>query len=125
MLIPQQHLYFFSSRTCWYLKLIFVSNTFWTKILKSSHSVYNNCRLYTKHIKMREVASFDHILKTYVGGHGKYQIINAIYMTLLGFASLPINFYVFTAYAPPHRCHVPKCEAHNGTKVSTSTYLIL
>ena len=73
---------------------------------------------------MREVASFDHILKTYVGGHGKYQIINAIYMTLLGFASLPINFYVFTAYAPPHRCHVPKCETHNGTKVSKSRYLI-
>ena len=73
---------------------------------------------------MREVASFDHILKTYVGGHGKYQIINAIYMTLLGFASLPINFYVFTAYAPPHRCHVPKCETHNGTKVSKSTHRI-
>jgi len=71
---------------------------------------------------MREVASFDHILKTYVGGHGKYQIINAIYMTLLGFASLPINFYVFTAYAPPHRCHVSKCETHNGTKLSDDLY---
>ena len=29
--------YFFGSFTCWYLKLRFVSNTFWTNILKSSH----------------------------------------------------------------------------------------
>ena len=62
-------------------------------------------------------ASFDYILKTYIGGHGKYQIINAIYMSLLNFAWLQIYFYAFTAYAPPHRCFVPKCEKHNETKV--------
>ena len=70
-----------------------------------------------------EGASFDTILKKYVGGHGKYQIINAIYMTILGLSSFPINFYVFTAYAPDHRCFVPKCENDNGTKVRIVKFL--
>ena len=36
-LTKQKCLHFFRFFNCWYLKLTFVSNTFWTKIPKSSH----------------------------------------------------------------------------------------
>ena len=68
-------------------------------------------------LKMQDKASFDHILENYTGGHGKYQIIITILMTLLRLTNLHINFYQFTAYAPPHRCIVPSCEPSNRNKV--------
>ena len=67
---------------------------------------------------MPDKASFDHILKTYTGGHGKYQFINQLLVHhVLSFASLHLNFYQFTAYAPPQRCLLPNCEPSNETKV--------
>ena len=66
---------------------------------------------------MQDKASFDHILENYTGGHGKYQIIITMLMTLLRLTNLHINFYQFTAYAPPQRCLVPNCEPSNETKV--------
>ena len=66
---------------------------------------------------MEEVPSFDQILMKYTGGHGKFQIINTLYVSMLYFGVMHVFFYVFTAYAPPHRCHVPSCEAQNQSKV--------
>ena len=39
ILTLQKCLYFFGFFTSWYLKLEFASNTFWTKVTKSSHCV--------------------------------------------------------------------------------------
>ena len=39
-LTKQKCLHFFRFFNCWYLKLTFVSNTFWAKIPKSSHCEY-------------------------------------------------------------------------------------
>ena len=66
---------------------------------------------------MQDKGSFDHILENYTGGHGKYQIIIIILMTFLRLTNLHINFYQFTAYAPPNRCFVPSCEPPNKNKV--------
>ena len=73
-------------------------------------------------LKMQDKASFDHILENYTGGHGKYQIIITMLMTLLRLTNLHINFYQFTAYAPPHRCVVPSCEPSNRNEVQIKTF---
>lgn len=63
--------------------------------------------------------SFDRILKKYVGGHGKYQLMVTFVMTLvIQLCTLPFSNVTYAAYEPTHRCRVPQCEADNQTKVS-------
>ena len=63
--------------------------------------------------------SFDRILKKYVGGHGKYQLMVTIVMTLvIQLCTLCFSNVTYAAYEPTHRCRVPQCEADNQTKVS-------
>ena len=53
---------------------------------------------------MGEAASLDQILENYVGGAGKYQVINTIIMAFVYYAGLYSVFITnFVAYAPPHR----------------------
>ena len=62
--------------------------------------------------------SFDIILEDYVGGFGRYQILNTLVINLVTYCAFyPILYYIFTAYQPPHRCRVPLCESENQTKV--------
>ena len=64
-------------------------------------------------------ASFDKILEDYVGGFGRYQILNTLVINLVTYCAFyPIIYYIFTAYQPPHRCRIPICESENQTKVS-------
>ena len=63
-------------------------------------------------------ASFDKILEDYVGGFGRYQILNTLVINLVTYCAFyPIIYYIFTAYQPPHRCRIPICESENQTKV--------
>ena len=65
-----------------------------------------------------KIGNFDQILGSYVGGHGKYQILVTIGAALIyHFANGIFLIHVFTAYAPPHRCRVSECETINITKV--------
>ena len=53
---------------------------------------------------MGETANLDQILENYVGGAGKYQVINTIIMAFVYYAGLYSVFITnFVAYAPPHR----------------------
>ena len=62
--------------------------------------------------------SFDIILEDYVGGFGRYQILNTLVINLVTYCAFyPILYYIFTAYQPPHRCRIPLCESENQTKV--------
>ena len=74
---------------------------------------------------MEQLTSFDQILTKYTGGHGKFQMITTIYIGLMYCGGLHIFFYNFTAYAPPHRCLVPSCEANNQSKVSRGGFTIV
>ena len=67
---------------------------------------------------MADTGSLDQILNNFVGGHGKYQILVTLATTIIyNFAQGIFLIHIFTAYAPPHRCRVPQCEATNTTKV--------
>ena len=67
---------------------------------------------------MADIGSFDQILNNFVGGHGKYQILVTLATSIIyNFAQGIFLIHIFTAYAPPHRCRVPQCEATNTTKV--------
>ena len=69
-----------------------------------------------------ETSSFDQILVNFVGGHGKYQIINSMLVAILYHASLEIIFiHVFTAHTPTHRCKIEGCETLNQSKVSANS----
>ena len=68
-------------------------------------------------------ANLDHILTNYVGGCGRYQLINTILISFVYHASwLTLFINVFTAYAPKHRCRVPECDNVNEPKVNISMY---
>ena len=68
--------------------------------------------------KMTE-ASLDQILIDFVGGFGKYQLLNTVLMSWVYQTGLITIFLtVFTANAPNHRCFVPECESFNQTKVN-------
>ena len=70
-----------------------------------------------------EKSSFDHILVTYVGGHGKYQVLNTIFMSILYHASLTLIFiHVFAAHSPQHRCKINGCEITNQSKVTQNLF---
>ena len=74
---------------------------------------------------MADTGSFDQILNNFVGGHGKYQILVTLATSIIyNFANGILLIHIFTAYAPPHRCHVPQCEATNTTKVIFSDNLL-
>ena len=63
-------------------------------------------------------ANLDQIFIHYVGGCGRYQLINTILMSFVYHTSLIVIFIsVFTAYAPKHRCRVDVCDDQNTTKV--------
>ena len=64
--------------------------------------------------KNNETDNLDHILETYVGGVGIYQILIT---AILYHASWGGAWHVYTAYAPDHRCRVSSCESINQTKV--------
>ena len=67
---------------------------------------------------MADKGNRDQILFNFVGGHGKYQILVTIATTIVyNYAMGIFLIHIFTAYAPPHRCRVPQCEATNTTKV--------
>jgi len=67
--------------------------------------------------------SFDIILEDYVGGFGRYQILNTLVINLVTYCAFyPILYYIFTAYQPPHRCRIPLCESENQTKISSNIY---
>ena len=68
-------------------------------------------------------ASLDHILDKYVGGAGKYQLLNSFLMAWVYYAGLYALFItVFAVYEPPHRCRIEHCEIENQTKVSSGIY---
>ena len=56
-------------------------------------------------------ATLDNILNKYVGGAGKYQLLNTIVMAWVYYAGLYALFVTnFAAFEPPHRCWVPQCD---------------
>ena len=68
-------------------------------------------------LKMSDT-NFDEIFTKYVGGHGRYQLINAFCIaTIYHIGLMPVFTHVFTAFQPNHRCLVPECEAE-GTNFS-------
>ena len=72
---------------------------------------------------MADTGSLDQILNNFVGGHGKYQILVTLATSIIyNFANGILLIHIFTAYAPPHRCRVPQCEATNTTKVFFSSF---
>ena len=63
-------------------------------------------------------ANLDQILTQYVGGCGRYQLINTILLSIVYYGSLiTMLINVFTAFAPKHRCRVPECDNVNEPKV--------
>ena len=68
---------------------------------------------------INETENLDHILETYVGGIGIYQILIT---AILYHASWGGAWHVYTAYAPDHRCRVSSCESINQTKVIKKSY---
>ena len=87
----------------------------------------------------KEAANLDQILEHYVGGAGRYQVLNTLIMAFVYYAGwYPIKIKTlfrllkleflglysvfitnFVAYAPPHRCKVPICET--GETVTNQT----
>ena len=86
-------------------------------LCSEAHAVKYKITLLVVGVKMG-ATSFDTILEDYVGGFGRYQILNTLVINLVTYCAFyPILYYIFTAYQPPHRCRVPLCESENQAKV--------
>ena len=63
--------------------------------------------------------TYDDLLYHYVGGLGKWHILQFCLLLLqMSAASFPFFIYMYSAFAPPHRCFVPVCD----TFPDNSTY---
>ena len=53
----------------------------------------------------------DEVITKYIGANGKWQTIQMVLVLIQSFAySNCFLIYLFSAFTPEHRCHVPQCE---------------